>query len=96
MGSGKMIYLVFDNVELIREWDKNAGVLSLLFRINDILRVPEVGLIYISSSTPDGYYLCNGSVEPVTVYFPDYTVEDLHGIFMRNQENPKLYSSFLR
>ncbi|ONK75842.1 uncharacterized protein A4U43_C03F21130 [Asparagus officinalis] len=94
-GCGKTTYLVFDNVEVIRSWDGNASVLSLLFRINDILRIPEVGFVYISSSTPEGYYLSTGSTEPVTVYFPDYTVEDLHAIFMRNQENPKLYSSFL-
>lgn len=95
MGCGKMVYLVFDNVELIRSRDKNASILSLLFRMNDLLRIPEVGFVYISSSTPDGYYLSMGSMEPVAVYFPDYTVEDLHGIFMRNQVNPKLYSSFL-
>lgn len=95
IGNGKMVYLVFDNVELIRQWDKSGNILSLLFKMNDILRIPEVGFIYISGSTPDGYYLSTGSIEPITVYFPDYTVEDLHGIFMRNQVNPKLYSSFL-
>lgn len=96
MGCGKMVYLVLDNVELVRSWDKNDNILSLLLRMNDLLKIPEVGFVYISSSTPDGYYLSTGSMEPLLVYFPDYTVEDLHGIFMRNQANPKLYSSFLR
>ncbi|XP_072951886.1 origin of replication complex subunit 5 isoform X1 [Typha angustifolia] len=90
-----MIYLVFDNVELIRGWIRSSGIISLLFRLFDILKIPELGLIYVSSATPDAYYSMTGSIEPNSVYFPDYTADDLHSIFMRNQENPKLYSSFL-
>ncbi|KAH0466969.1 hypothetical protein IEQ34_004207 [Dendrobium chrysotoxum] len=92
---GEMIYLIFDNFELLRSWDKNSNIVPLLLRIHEILKIPEVGIIYISSSTPDAHYLCTGSIEPITIYFPDYSLEDLHGIFMRNQPNPKLYSSFL-
>lgn len=94
-GNGEMVYLVFDNVELIRSWDKGSDVLSLLLKIYDILKIPQLGLIYISRSTPDAYYSSTGSIEPVTVYFPDYTADDLHSIFMRSQYNPNLYSSFL-
>lgn len=92
---GEMIYLIFDNFELLRSWDKSFNIVPLLLRIHEILKIPEVGIIYISSSTPDAYYLSTGSIEPITVYFPSYTLEDLHGIFMMNQPNPKLYSSFL-
>ncbi|KAG1370974.1 Origin of replication complex subunit 5 [Cocos nucifera] len=96
-GNGEMIYLIFDNVELIRSWNKSSDILALLFRLFDILNTPEVGLIYISNAAPDGYYSMAGSVEPVSVYFPDYTVDDLFNIFMlRSPANPKLYSSFLR
>ncbi|RWW33589.1 hypothetical protein BHE74_00032954 [Ensete ventricosum] len=95
-GIGEMIYLVFDNVELIRSWDKGSEVLPLLFRMADVLKTPAVGLIYISRAMPDAYYSMTGSVEPISIYFPDYTVDDLHNIFMRNQVNQKLYSSFLR
>nr|CAD1828207.1 unnamed protein product [Ananas comosus var. bracteatus] len=94
-GNGKMVYVIFDNVELIRSWDKSSLILCLLFRLFDILKIPELGLIYISSSTPDAYYSMTGSIEPNAVHFPEYTLNDLHNIFMRNQENPKLYSSFL-
>ncbi|THU46786.1 hypothetical protein C4D60_Mb09t08550 [Musa balbisiana] len=94
-GIGEMIYLVFDNVELIRSWDKGSEVLPLLFRMADVLKTPAVGLIYISRAMPDAYYSMTGSVEPISIYFPDYTVDDLHTIFMRNQVNQKLYSSFL-
>ncbi|OAY80012.1 Origin of replication complex subunit 5 [Ananas comosus] len=95
-GNGEMVYVIFDNVELIRSWDKSSLILCLLFRLFDILKIPELGLIYISSSTPDAYYSMTGSIGPNAVHFPEYTLNDLHGIFMRNQENPKLYSSFLR
>ncbi|KAK8948750.1 hypothetical protein KSP39_PZI005605 [Platanthera zijinensis] len=92
---GNMIYLIFDNVELLRLWDKSSTIVPLLLRLSEILKIPELGIIYISSSSPDAYYLCTGSIEPIPVYFPDYSLEDLHGIFMRNQSNPNLYSSFL-
>lgn len=93
---GEMIYLIIDNVELIRSWNKSSDIIPLLFRLSDILNIPEVGLIYVSNATPDAYYSMTGSVETVSVYFPNYTVDDLFNIFMmRSQANPKLYSSFL-
>ncbi|KAF7137405.1 hypothetical protein RHSIM_Rhsim07G0013900 [Rhododendron simsii] len=92
---GKMVYLVIDNLELLRQWDKSATVLPFLFKLYDILNVPEVGFVFISSTSPDTYYLDTGYVEPIPVYFPAYTEDHLREIFMRNQANPKLYSSFL-
>lgn len=92
---GKMVYLVIDNLELVRQWDKSANMLPFLFKLYDILNMPEVGLVFISGTSPDTYYLDTGYVEPIPVYFPDYTEVDLRQIFMRNQANPKLYSSFL-
>lgn len=94
-GIGNMIYLVFDNFQLVREWDKSSTVLSFLFNLYDLLNMPEVGLIFISNTSPDAYYANMGYVEPIPVYFPDYTEDDLCQIFLRNQANPKLYSSFL-
>lgn len=94
-GTGNMIYLVFDNFQLVREWNKSSTILPFLFNLYDILNMPEVGLIFISNSSPDTYYANMGYVEPIPVYFPDYTEDDLRQIFMRNQANPKLYSSFL-
>uniref|UniRef100_A0A1D1YDL1 Origin recognition complex subunit 5 n=1 Tax=Anthurium amnicola TaxID=1678845 RepID=A0A1D1YDL1_9ARAE len=95
-GTGKVIYLLFDSVELIRFWDQSSSLISLLFKLHDLLKMPEVGLIYISSTSPESYYLNTGSMEPVPVFFPDYTEDDLYQIFMRGQVNPRLYSSFLR
>lgn len=94
-GNGRMIYLIFDNVELIRGWDKNSIILPMLFNIYDILKIPEVGLIFISSSSLDSYHSNTGFTEPLPVFFPDYTEDDLYQMFMRNQSNTKLYSSFL-
>ncbi|KAH9731906.1 Origin of replication complex subunit 5 [Citrus sinensis] len=51
--NGKMIYLIFDNFELVREWDKSSSILPFLFGLSDILKMPEVGMIFISSTSPD-------------------------------------------
>ncbi|KAG4937191.1 hypothetical protein JHK85_052110 [Glycine max] len=92
---GNMIYLVFDNFQLVREWDKSSTILPLLFNLYDLLNMPEVGLIFISSTSPDTFYSNMGYVEPIPIYFPDYTEEDIRQILLRNQVNQKLYSSFL-
>lgn len=93
--NGNMFYLIFDNLELVREWDKSSTLLPFLFNLYDILKMPEVGLIFISNTSPDTYYSSMGYVEPTPLYFPDYSEDDLRQIFMRYQENKKLYSSFL-
>ncbi|KAJ7962406.1 Origin recognition complex subunit 5 [Quillaja saponaria] len=94
-GTGNMIYLVFDNVQLVRAWDKSSTIVPFLFNLYDLLKLPEVGLIFISNTSPDTFYSNMGYVEPIPVYFPDYKEDDLRQIFMRNQPNRKLYSSFL-
>lgn len=92
---GNMVYLVIDNLELVRHWDKSSNILPFLFKLYDILNMPEVGFVFISNTSPDTYYLDTGYIEPIPVYFSDYTEDDLRQIFMRNQANSKLYSSFL-
>ncbi|KAI4328805.1 hypothetical protein L6164_021132 [Bauhinia variegata] len=94
-GIGYMVYLVFDNFQLVREWDKSSTILPYLFNLYDLLKMPEVGVIFISNSSPDIYYSNMGYVEPIPVYFPDYTEDELQKIFIRNQANQKLYSPFL-
>ena len=93
--NGSMIYLIFDNLELVREWDKSSTILPFLFNLYHILKMPEVGLIFISNTSPDTYYSNMGYLEPVPLYFPNYSEEGLRQILMRSQENKKLYSSFL-
>ncbi|KAK3022429.1 hypothetical protein RJ639_045200 [Escallonia herrerae] len=93
--NGRMVYLIIDNLELVREWDKSSNILPFLFELYDVLKMPEVGLIFISGTSPDTYYSDTGYTEPIPVYFPDYVEDDLRQIFMRNQSNPKLFSSFL-
>ncbi|KAI3800535.1 hypothetical protein L1987_28626 [Smallanthus sonchifolius] len=93
--NGSMVYLIFDSLELVRVWDKSATILPLLFKLHDILKVPDLGLIFISSSSLDTYHWDTGFVDPIPVYFPDYTEEGLKQIFMRNQSNSKLLSTFL-
>ncbi|KAL0464816.1 UNVERIFIED_CONTAM: Origin of replication complex subunit [Sesamum latifolium] len=93
--NGRMVYLIVDNIEVVREWDKSFSILPLLFNLYDILKMPELGLIFISRTSLDTFQSDTGYVEPFPVYFPDYTEDDLRLIFMKNQANPKLYSSFL-
>lgn len=93
---GEMVYLIFDNLEFIREWDKSTNILPFLFKLHDILRMPQVGLIFISGASPDTYYSDTGHVEPIPVYFPNYTEDELRRILVKNQANKKLYSSFLK
>ncbi|KAK9923891.1 hypothetical protein M0R45_032289 [Rubus argutus] len=93
--NGNMIYLIFDNLERVREWDKGSTVLPLLFNLYNTLKMPELGLIFISNTSPDTYNSNMGYVEPNPIYFPDYTDDDLGEILMRNQANKKLYTSFL-
>nr|GEY17383.1 origin of replication complex subunit 5 [Tanacetum cinerariifolium] len=90
-----MVYLVFDSLELVRDWDKSCTILPLLFRLNDVLKVDGVGLVFVSGASIDTYHSDTGFVDPVPVYFPDYTEEDLRQIFLRNQSNLKLRSAFL-
>ncbi|KAL7591976.1 hypothetical protein Lser_V15G31587 [Lactuca serriola] len=93
--NGSMVYLIFDSLELVRDWDKSSTILPFLFKLHDILKVPDVGLIFVSSSSLDTFYSDTGFVDPIPVYFPDYTEDALRQILMRNQPNPKLYSAFL-
>ncbi|XP_047315767.1 origin of replication complex subunit 5 [Impatiens glandulifera] len=93
--SGSIVYLVIDNLDLVREWDNSSTILPFLFKLYDILKIPELTMIFISKASPDTYYSDTGYIEPISVYFPNYSEDDLRQIFMRNQENPKLYSSFL-
>nr|GMD31603.1 origin of replication complex subunit 5 [Ipomoea batatas] len=92
--SGRMVYLIFDNLERVREWNK-SDILPFLFKLYDVLKMPEVGLIFVSATSPDTYYSDTGFIEPVHIYFPDYTDDEIHQIFTRSQGNSKLYSSFL-
>lgn len=92
---GKMVYLILDNVDLIRDWDKGSMILQFLFSLYTVLKMPQLGIILISGLPPDVYYSNMGYTDPLPLYFPEYSEEDLRQIFLRNQANRKLYSAFL-
>ncbi|KAL3622138.1 Origin recognition complex subunit 5 [Castilleja foliolosa] len=75
--NGKMVYLIFDNLEVIGDWDKSFSITPLF------------------KTSLDTFQSDTGFIDPFPVYYPDYTEDDLRHIFMKNQPNPKLYSSFL-
>ncbi|XP_027108368.1 origin of replication complex subunit 5-like [Coffea arabica] len=93
--NGKMVYLIFDSLNLVKEWEKSSTILPFLFNLYDILRMPEVGLIFISNNSLDTYYADTGFVEPFPFHFPDYSEDDLRQILLKHQVNKNLYSSFL-
>ncbi|CAN7128575.1 unnamed protein product [Brassica rapa subsp. narinosa] len=92
---GKMVYLIVDHVDLIKEWDKGAMILQFLFSLYSVLKMPQLGIILISGLPPDVYYSNMGYTDPMPVYFPEYSEEELRQIFLKNQVNKKLYSAFL-
>ncbi|KAK6921456.1 Origin recognition complex, subunit 5, partial [Dillenia turbinata] len=55
--------------------------------------VKEASVGVLGNTSPD--CLNAGYFEHVPVVFPDYTEDELHQIFIKNQENSKIYSSFL-
>ncbi|MCL7037506.1 hypothetical protein MKW94_018557 [Papaver nudicaule] len=94
---GRMIYFIFDSMELVRKWVKHSEITSMLFKLNEILKMPEVGFIFISNSSLDNYHLNTGFVEPVPVHFPGYTVQDVTMILKQDPPNQNpLYQTFLK
>ncbi|KAI3844750.1 hypothetical protein MKW92_029916 [Papaver armeniacum] len=95
--SGTMIYFVFDSMELVRKWDKHSEITAMLFKLYEILKMPQLGLIFISSASIDMYHINTGFVEPMQVHFPGYKQEDLFRIFKKNHANQNpLYETFLK
>ncbi|KNA19471.1 hypothetical protein SOVF_061420 [Spinacia oleracea] len=92
---GNMIYLIIDDFELVREWDKSSTVLPFLFGLYRMLGLPEVGIIFISKVSPDGFYSNSGHIEPIPLFFPGYTEDNLRQIFMLKKEKSDLNSCFL-
>uniref|UniRef100_A0A1J3CR11 Origin of replication complex subunit 5 n=1 Tax=Noccaea caerulescens TaxID=107243 RepID=A0A1J3CR11_NOCCA len=92
---GKMVYLIVDHVDLIKEWDKGSMILQFLFNLYSLLKMPQLGILLISGLPPDVYYSNMGYTDPIPLYFPEYSEDDLRQIFLRNQANRKLYSAFL-
>ncbi|RZC76336.1 hypothetical protein C5167_000424 [Papaver somniferum] len=95
--NGTMIYFVFDSIELVRKRDKHLEITSMLFKLYEILKMPEVGLIFISSASLGMYHIDTGFVEPMQVHFPGYKQEELFRIFKENHANQNpLYETFLK
>lgn len=90
-----MVYLIFDNIELLHEWNNGFNLISALFKLSDLTRMPNLGLIFINNITPGSFYSHTGALEPLTVYFRDCTDDELYHILIKGQPNTELYASFL-
>ncbi|KAL2642334.1 hypothetical protein R1flu_009921 [Riccia fluitans] len=98
-GSGKLertVYLVFDNVELIRDWASGGSIMSSLLKLAELTRLPNLGLIFVSNAGPDTFQLATASREPLPIFFRDYSNEELYQILTMRQPNSELYSFFLK
>jgi hypothetical protein len=91
-----MVYLVIDNVELMRDWSGGMMLLAALFKLSELTRLPYLGLLFISRVGPDGIQACVTSREPLPLYFRDYNDSELAQILLLQQPNAELYASFLR
>ena len=88
----EMVYLIFDKFELLHEWNNGFNLILALFKLSDLTRMPNLGLIFIDNVTPDSFYSHTGALDPLTVYFWEYTDDELHQILIKGKPNTKLYS----
>ncbi|KAG6552492.1 hypothetical protein Mapa_005912 [Marchantia paleacea] len=92
----KTIYLIFDNVELVRGWTGGNVLMSSLLKLADLTRLPNLGLILVSSAGPDTFQRGSASREPLPLHFKDYSNEELYQILTKRQPHSELYSFFLK
>ncbi|KAL5210068.1 hypothetical protein ABZP36_005691 [Zizania latifolia] len=45
VSQGEVVYLVFDNLDVVRRWDKGDQLLSLFLGLHDLLQLPQVVLV---------------------------------------------------
>lgn len=90
------VYIIFDNVEQSRGWTGGTLLLGALFKLSELTRLPNLGLVFISSVGLDGYQASTLSREPLSLYFRDYNDSELYRILLLQRPNVDLYASFLR
>ena len=96
MDYSEVVYLIFDKFELMHEWNNVFNLILALFKLYDLTRMPNLGFLFISNVTLDSFYSHTGALEPLNVYFQDYTDDELHQILTKGKPNTKLNSSFLK
>lgn len=96
VSSQPVVYLIFDNVELLLDWPGGLRLISALLRLCEFSGLANLGLIFVSSLGPDSFFSGTGLLEPLPVYMRDYTDDDLHQILLKRKPKGELYSSFLR
>ncbi|KAI5064828.1 hypothetical protein GOP47_0019523 [Adiantum capillus-veneris] len=94
-GSLPVVYLIFDNVELLLDWSGGFRLISALVRLSEFSGLENLGLIFISSLGPDAFFSGTGLLEAIPIYMRDYADDDLHQILLKEKPNRALYSAFL-
>lgn len=95
ISSHPVVYLIFDNVELLLDWPGGFRLISALLRLSEFSGLENLGLIFVSSLGPDAFFSGTGMLEPMPVYMRDYTDDDLHQILLKRKPKGELYSGFL-
>lgn len=95
VSSQPVVYLIFDNVELLLDWPGGFRLISSLLRLSEFSGLANLGLIFASSLGPDSFFSGTGMLEAIPVYMRDYTDDDLHQILLKRKPKGELYSSFL-
>ncbi|CAM6109807.1 unnamed protein product [Calypogeia fissa] len=95
-GGQEVVYLIFDDVELVRGWTGGGTLLASLVTLSQLTRLPNLGLVFVSSAGPDTFHLGTSARELVPLYFREYTNEELYSILVKWQPNSDLYSFFLK
>eukprot|EP00249_Psilotum_nudum_P013872 c24559_g1_i1 orf=5-1312(+) len=90
-----VVYLIFDNAQMMLSWTGGFRLISGLLRLSEYTRLRNLGLIFISNVGPDAFFSGTGTLQPLPVYFRDYTDEELFQILLRGKIHADLYSSFL-
>ncbi|EFJ26106.1 hypothetical protein SELMODRAFT_413184 [Selaginella moellendorffii] len=90
-----VVYLIIDNIDLVRNWSGGQNLLSVLFRLPELSRLPQLGMVFISSVGPHAFTSGTGCRQPLPVYFRDYLDDELFQILVKKQIKSDLYVSFL-
>ena len=64
----EVVYLIFDKFELLHEWNNGFNLILALFKLFDLTRIPNLGLIFIINVVVDSFYSHTGALEPLIAY----------------------------
>ena len=89
------VYLVLDSVELLREWEGSGPLLATLLALPESPQLPGLALILIARVGWDAFRGGTGAREPLLLFFPDYSDQELQQI-LAIKRSASSYLPFLK